>query len=695
MTAETDGRRLVLAGKVPAAASASAAWSLRAVLGAAAFVILTVALPLAFSWTVAATFYTPKLLPLYVGASIAVLAGYGLGAPVRVGGGAHGSRSWRGTAVLFAGAFLLWGVVSVVTATGRWTGALGTYDQGTGWLWMAASLATWAAMSRLGFAEGRLRWLLRLFLLGGIVAAVLGLLTVAHWEPLRMRLGFRGDGRASSTLGNPLYFGSYLSLVILVAFDQLAVWWGRARAGGDGALSGGGNGPMGAILPAVAVLVGIAALISTLSRGAWLGVIVGSVVWVIAGLRTGRVTTRPLAVAVGVLILVVIVAVTEVPRLSVARLEPGARVGAAASDVSMGTVRTRWYMWGIALHAIADRPIWGWGPNNYRFAAAQHMTTQKLAAEPGTRDADAHDLMLELASTWGIPGALLFLAWFATVLVGVARAHKGTAALALGLAASYFVASATMPQNVAVTPVVFALLGILTPRSRDDVGDAPHSPGGRLRAWQAPLALSVGVVGVAMSLFWGIRMLDADSHYLRGVLEGNTYPAVHELSSAVEMMPVIETYWAALGVAQLRVGGAQPDAAFQQAGLGSLNRALGLAPRDVDTLDALARAYLNEGDWDAARAAAEKAVSYAPIEPAPHADLSYALLRLGDRSGALREAQLAVAVDTGTPRIFYEIGLTYRDAGDVARARQMLEKALALSPAFTQARRALDDLSAS
>jgi Flp pilus assembly protein TadD len=227
------------------------------------------------------------------------------------------------------------------------------------------------------------------------------------------------------------------------------------------------------------------------------------------------------------------------------------------------------------------------------------------------------------------------------------------------------------------------------------------APAGRLAllaglgAWGPPLALGFGVMGVAASLFWGVRVLEADAHYMRGALGGGTPSAVAELTRATTAMPLLETYWTALGIAQLRVGGAQEDAALAQEGFGSLNRALRIAPRDVDALDALARAYLNERNWDAARVTAAQAVSFAPVEPAGHADLSYALLKTGDRAGALREARLAVVADTGNPRVYYVVGLTYRDAGEVAQARQMLQKALALSPGFTQARQALDGLPAS
>lgn len=145
---------------------------------------------------------------------------------------------------------------------------------------------------------------------------LLALLQVAHWQPLQFRMGFRADGRAGSTLGNPVYAGSYLALV---------------------AFAGGGIDDVGA---------------------------------------ARAVGARPM-------------------------------------------------IWQTAIKAIVDRPVLGWGPNNFRFASFRHATVERLRAEPGSRDADAHDLVLEVAATWGIPGLLLLLGWMAAVAVGLLRGMRG------------------------------------------------------------------------------------------------------------------------------------------------------------------------------------------------------------------------------------------------------------------------------
>jgi hypothetical protein len=86
-------------------------------------------------------------------------------------------------------------------------------------------LTAWAGARRARFSRGQRDALLAAVVVTGGVVGLLALLQVAHWPPLQFRMGFRADGRAGSTLGNPVYAGSYFALVALVGLDRLA----RAR----------------------------------------------------------------------------------------------------------------------------------------------------------------------------------------------------------------------------------------------------------------------------------------------------------------------------------------------------------------------------------------------------------------------------------------------------------------------------------
>jgi O-antigen ligase/Flp pilus assembly protein TadD len=648
------------------------------------FVLLAVVLPLAFSWTVAATFSTPKYLPLYVGAA--------LGGFVAIALAARGAGTSADLADLCALVFLLWGVVCVTTATSRWTALVGTYNQGTGWLFWAAALSAWGSFRRFEISPRQRQQLLVVFLVGGVLVAAIALLSTLHWSPLRFRTGFRPDGRPSSTLGNPLFLGSYLALVIVCALDQVVT---SLREDRDRAWE-----LAGTVAATVALLLSVLALVLTLSRGAWLGAAAGVVVWGIDVARRARVEMRVLGGLAAVLIVVAVVAVFAVPRLSSARLVVGDRVG--VSSVATATLDTRWQIWGIAVDAIADRPVVGWGPNNYRFAAQRHMTAERLAAEPTVRDADAHNLILELAATWGIPGAALLLGLWVLVMLGALRSRAPTASVALGVGAAFLISGLTMPQNVVVTAVALSLMGVAVPLA---VSPSPATTSpvadrgtrGRLRGLLAfvrgPVALGVLAAAAVVALFWSVRYIRADEHYLRGTLTRDDSLAVAELGLATREFPVVEYYWTALGTAQAQAGKARGDADLHEEAFASYSRAIQISPRDYDTLRSLALLYLEQSNWVAARATAELAVEYAPMEPEGHAILAYASAKEGNRTRARSEALAATSIfETTDPRVWYLAGLAFSEAGETERAREMLQKALLLAPEYAPARDALAGL---
>ncbi|MHB0980373.1 MAG: tetratricopeptide repeat protein [Thermoleophilia bacterium] len=649
------------------------------------WLLLAVAAPLAFSTHAAATFFTVKLGPLYVGAALVVL---GAAWPSATGP-AGGPGVWRRVlrvdgAEILAGVFLLVGLVSVVTASSRVTALLGTYNQGTGWLFWVTGLAVWTAMRRTHFDPRLVRVLVAGFLVGATVVAALAVLQAVRWEPLHFRLGFRPDGRVGSTLGNPLYMGAFLTVAVISSL-QVAVgartWVGRAAA-----------------LAAGCTLV--AGLAFSWSRGAWLALGVGVVVWFAASLLGDRTSWRRAAAGVaGILAVALVMALGVAPAVAPARGAGtvGATAAGSSSKEAGSTVQTRVLIWGEAADAVAERPILGWGPNNFRFAALRYTTAEKLKLEPNTRDGDAHSLPLELAATWGVPATLLFLGWVAAVALGMwRRRHDPQVALGAGVLAAFLAASLTMPQNLVVTPVALGLIALAPGRWDTDpeVLEGPRDRSGLVRALRgvvladsaaaalrvAVLALTVVALVVTGAGSW--LWYRADVHYQAGEIRGD----LGELTQAVDTFPLVDAYLYSLGTAEGRAGFTEGRAALTNQAVTHLREGLSLSPRGVESLIALAGLYLQVSDWQQASAVAQQAVEYAPNEPQAHANLAYALLRRGDRTEAEAAAQRALSIDVGSPRILNTVGLYYRDAGDLVRARELFEEALRIDPGFGPAR---------
>ena len=661
--------------------------------------LLLVALPLVFSKHFYGIFFTPKAVVLYLGVAALVVA-------LAAAGLERGGIEVRLTIVeLIALALLGWGLLSALFAISRVTGFFGLLNWGTGWLFWLACLVIWAAVRRLDFSE-----IERLAVLwtGFAVASLLGLLallqiigaqSVPSWMPEMV------GGRPAATIGNPIYFGAYMALMLTVGLELSL----RARH------------VAAVIVSSVGLVLVTIGLVGNLSRGPWLGAAVGVVIWVVLRARS-RTVRGGLVVSLAIIVLVAAVFAWQLPHLSGATMGVGTRVeGGGSTMLATGepnTIGTRIELWKVAAAAALERPVLGWGPGNFVTAGRQHMTAKLMGAEP-ERFTDAHNLFTEFAATWGIPGLLLLLAWFAAVIVQLWRAERqrsrtglvspalppavrgslGLAPLGLAVLGTFFVCSLATPQQVAVAPTAMLLVGLslswrqaaALPKTRVFSLKPTRAGSAAIAGFVASVVL-VGVVAAA-----GYRFARADMHYSQGVTTGAfSAESVVAFQAAVNADPWIERYWIALGDTQGLSAALSHDTRLSETAAANLRRGLGLSPRDLEGLLSLSRVLLDLDDAAGAKTAAEQAASYAPLEPRAHATLARALAVVGERDRALAELDQARAGNAGNPDVITVIlaGLAYRDLGDNARAIELLSQVQAAGYNDPLAAQALAELNA-
>ena len=209
-----------------------------------------------------------------------------------------------------------------------------------------------------GFAVASLLGLLALL-------QVVGVQSVVSWLPAMVA------GRPGATVGNPIYLGAYMALMLLVGLELTRCVLGTSSS------------VVACTVGLVLVTVG---LVANLSRGPWLGAAAGVVVWAGLGLRR-----REVRGAVVVPLVVVVVAAGlfawQLPHLGDAGLSVGARAeGGTAAVSSTGepnTIATRVELWKVAAAAMRDRPLLGWGPGNFVTAGRQHMTAKLVGRRTG------------------------------------------------------------------------------------------------------------------------------------------------------------------------------------------------------------------------------------------------------------------------------------------------------------------------
>lgn len=242
------------------------------------------------------------------------------------------------------------------------------------------------------------RLLFWIFLIAGSIAMFVGILQVGNPDLLLNQ----GNARVASTLGNSIYVGGYGLFLIFVAGLLLAkekqlIW--RIIAG----------------LLAFLALLG---MFYSGTRGSLVGFLVGIFGAVLLYGLVARVTVKRRIVlasliAVSVLALGAAILwrntnfVKQIPAL-------GRVVNTSFADVKNSA---RWIAWEIAWQSFKEKPLFGWGPNNFFYAFNKHYNPKSLNFGYGETWFDnAHNIIMNTLAVQGGLGLVSYLAIFAIAI---------------------------------------------------------------------------------------------------------------------------------------------------------------------------------------------------------------------------------------------------------------------------------------
>lgn len=270
------------------------------------------------------------------------------------------------------------------------------------------------------------------FVVGAVVCAT-GL--ASHHGLVGLDLLDGSPDRISSTLGNPMYLGAYTAVNVLTGAALLVHAPGPVeRVIGSGAARS---------LCALPVLVNLWTLWLSGTRSAAVGLGVAALVLAAHMMWSGARAMRLLGGAVFAVVLsaVLFIGIARTTSLDPATesnvlLRRMANVGRDPSDVE----RARFAEAG--LRAFLDRPVLGWGPDNFLIAWGRYNVADTAYGD------HAHNKLLEELTTKGVLGLLSYLALWIAMTSAVFRAFgrlSGRDRLQLGLVgtalAAYFVQS--------------------------------------------------------------------------------------------------------------------------------------------------------------------------------------------------------------------------------------------------------------
>ena len=270
----------------------------------------------------------------------------------------------------------------------------------------------------------------------GLEIPFYGALPESHWP------------RMSGPLGNPTYLSLYLLASLVTAVGLAVRAWlpapaaprGQRRMGrGPKAPATAATGPLAGRTAGFAWACGAAlqlwglALAGSVGGFAGLAASVGFVAATYALLARGRGRWAAVAVlgVLGAAAIALGVRFVDAERPATLQLEHPIARYVAQVHLQRPSVQSRLAAWHAGFEGFADRPVLGWGPENFEAVFGRFASGYGIAAEPHDQ---AHSKLVEVAATTGALGVAAFLALWALAFCVVWRAARAMQARARALA---------------------------------------------------------------------------------------------------------------------------------------------------------------------------------------------------------------------------------------------------------------------
>ena len=342
----------------------------------------------------------------------------------------------------------------------------------------------------------------RLFLGAGMLVMLVGLIQKISPDFLLNR----GSVRISSTLGNPIYVSGYGLFLMMVGYllfvrtKETAWRW----------------------FSVVGIALGFSGIIASGTRGSLLAFLVSLPVLLISyhfslkGEGRRIVKWLSIMIAAGGVLLGVLFFFRETGFV---KQMPGiGRLYETSFHEFLGSARAQ--AWGIAFESWKERPILGWGPNNFFYAFNKHYTPKFLEYGWGETWFDnAHNIVMNTMADRGIVGLIIYIGLFVTAAVMLVRAfRKGKIdphLLSIGMAflAAHFVHNVFVFENPTSYLYFFFFLAFL----HEQTGGAPEAGSQEKRTPSSFLIGGVWVIAFLIIWMTNIGAARANTKTLRAV----------------------------------------------------------------------------------------------------------------------------------------------------------------------------------
>src|SRR6185503_12793900 len=208
------------------------------------------------------------------------------------------------------------------------------------------------------------------WLIASVLLGIYGLLQIAGLRSLGQPGGAGLSARVDATLGNPIYLAVYMLFTIFMA----ALLWVRSRTD-----SRSSDRFLWSVVYGAVIILDTLILFFTGTRGTILGLAGGALLAIVLyALAQGSQKIRIIAASsiIGLLALAaLIVAAKDTPVVK----NVGFLDRLATISLSDATIKSRFLNMGIAWQGVKERPLFGWGQENYAVVFDKYYDSRMYA----------------------------------------------------------------------------------------------------------------------------------------------------------------------------------------------------------------------------------------------------------------------------------------------------------------------------
>ncbi|OGG66255.1 hypothetical protein A3D71_03970 [Candidatus Kaiserbacteria bacterium RIFCSPHIGHO2_02_FULL_55_20] len=313
-----------------------------------------------------------------------------------------------------------------------------------------------------------------------------------------LTVGFSSLSRLDATFGNPIYLAVYMLFHVFIA----ALLWAQAWAASAPGSRLGFSLTYGAV-----IVIDTMVLLLTATRGTILGLVGGALVAAILIVLFARDRknsfVRPAALIIAGLLVLSggFFAVRNAAWVqNVSFLQ---RLGTISASDS--TTKARFYNWQMAWEGVKERPILGWGQENYALVFDKYYDPRMYNAEQWFDR--VHNVVFDWLVAGGILGLLGYLSIFAAALAALWHRRRDEenvatftvveSSILTGVLSAYFFHNLFVFDNV-TSYMLFGLVVAYIVWRRSEAAGSAH-----LWAQSLPVKSFAYVAVVAVVLVWG------------------------------------------------------------------------------------------------------------------------------------------------------------------------------------------------